>query len=128
MRRARLIAAVAIIGTTCAEAQPLSDGLQKATDCMLQVLKTTPGVSAPQIGTGNNGSMCVEYRPDEKAVWDGPTAFCTDPKDAGPPYQFMGDFPGIVSSAEEVPDMHVSEVVMKKWKDQCGVLTAAILT
>jgi hypothetical protein len=127
MRRVRLITALAIIAATCAQAQPLPDGLQKVTDCMLQVLKSTPGVSDPKIGTGNNGSLCLEYRPDEKSVWEGPTAFCIDTKNAKPPYQFLGNFPGLLSPGEKT-DIHVSESVMNKWNAQCGVETNGVFT
>lgn len=92
---------------------------------MLQVLKTTPGVSDPQIGTGNNGSLCLEFRPAEKTVWEGPTAFCTDTSNRSPPYSFIGNFPGILPQGEKF-DIHVSDSVMKEWRAQCGIDSTAI--
>jgi hypothetical protein len=124
--RARWIIVLAILGTTSAEAEPLSDGLKKATDCMLQVLKTTPGVAGPKIDTAK-GSVCLEYRPDEKDVWEQPTTFCLDTNFHVPetPYVFTGFFPGFVPSDGDL-DIHVSDSVMKKWNAQCGVFAQGI--
>lgn len=124
---ARLIFAFAIFVATCADAQPLSEGLQKATDCMLQVLKTTPGVSEPKVDVAND-SVCLGYRPDEKTVWEQPTTFCLDPNfhSTKTPYVFTGYFPGVVSSPGEESDIHVSESVIKKWNAQCGVFAHGI--
>ena len=129
MKLARLITALAIIGATCAEAQPLSEDLQKATDCMLRVLKTTPGVSDPKIAIDKD-SVCLEYRPDEKALWEQPTTFCLDPNfhSTETRYVFTGHFPGVMSTMEKEPDIHVSEAVMDKWNAQCGVLANGIFT
>jgi hypothetical protein len=129
MKLARLITALAIIGATCAEAQPLSGDLQKATDCMLRVLKTTSGVSDPKIDTANS-LVCLEYRPDEKAVWLEPTTFCLDPNfhSTKTRYVFTGHFPGVLSPTEKETDIHVSKSVMEKWDAQCGVFANGIST
>jgi hypothetical protein len=119
---------IAIFAATCAYAQPSSEGLQKATDCMLQVLKTTPGVSDPKIYVDKD-STCLEYRPDEKAVWGGGlSGFCITTRTASPPYQFEGSFPGLLGPGEEDADLHVTDVVVKKWREHCEVFTILILT
>jgi len=126
--RAGRITALAVVIATCAGAEPLSEGLKKATDCMMQVLQTTPGVSDPKLDTAN-GSVCLRYQPNEKSVWEQPTSFCLDSNSHVPetPYVFTGDFPGLTAPGEE-PDTHVSDAVMQKWNAQCGVYAQGIFT
>jgi hypothetical protein len=93
---------------------------------MLQVLKTTPGVSDPKIDP-NGGNPCLEYRPDEKSVWEQPTTFCLDPNFHSPQtkYIFTGLFPGVVLPGVGF-DIHISKIVMDKWDAQCGVFANGI--
>lgn len=89
---------------------------------MLEILKTTPGVSDPKIDE-TKGEVCLEYQPDEKDRWVQATKFCLDSNfhSTKTEYVFTGIFPGMVSSPDEKLDTHVSASVMKKWKAQCGV-------
>ena len=124
--RAGWIAALAIVAATGAGAEPLSDGLKKATDCMLQILKTTPGVSEPKIDIARD-SVCVEYRPHEKSVWENPTRFClnSDYGSLHTPYIFNAFFPGATVPGGKL-DIHVSASVMEKWNKKCGVSASGV--
>jgi hypothetical protein len=145
MISSRLLFAAVLMGATCARAQSPPEGLQKSLDCMLQVLKTTYGVSDPKIvdpgdpiGTettpdssdpkipGVTGFVCVQYNPDEKNRWDKPTEFCHNRASTHTPYLFTGMFPGLLPPSGKL-DMHVSEVVVYWWNAKCGV-AALIIT
>jgi hypothetical protein len=93
--------------------------LRLATDCMFAVLKTVPGVSEPSMGISTSDGWThtfLEYRATEHSSETQPIRFSARKSDRGG-YWFMA-----VRSGFGV-DLHVTEVVMKEWKAQCGVDT-----
>jgi hypothetical protein len=125
-----VIAAMALPAFVSATAA--SPALIRTERCMLNVLKTTPGVTEEKLGMSNLGTMTdehgwihpyLEYRASEKARWTRPTRFdLVKPQDAiRGPYDFESMFPGVFSVEEKGPDTHVTDVVVRKWKAQCGV-------
>jgi len=106
--------------------------VKQATACMLKVLKTVPGVSNPRQGitVGIPGQVLpapgriprpyVEYEAAEMAHWTAPTRFIFESASKNEIY-FQTMLPGMVSSPTSMPDTHITDVVTKKWKAQCGV-------
>jgi hypothetical protein len=130
MRCSRLIAVSAFVSATAAHAQPLPEGLQKAADCMVRVLITTPGVSNPQIDIDGNGdAVCLSFMPAEKNIWEGGFVhFCLDKNfTSSKPYNFTGIVPGITDTPpNEDSDNHVTISVVNRWNKQCPVGVIAI--
>jgi hypothetical protein len=86
---------------------------------MLKVLKAVPGVSDPRLGSVTSEGWThpfLEYRAAEETRWIEPTRF--DVLKAGQgPYSFTAVLPGIGNGI----DIHVTKIVMQRWKDLCGV-------
>lgn len=96
--------------------------LAQAVECMLRVLKTVPGVSEPKLDTTQSSGVMVpivEYRAAEKASWTQPTRFVFQPE-SNRTIWFQALLPGLISTGTDL-DWHVTKVVVKKWKAQCGV-------
>ena len=112
--------------------------VKQATACMLKVLKTVPGVSNPRQGitVGIPGQVqpapgriprpYVEYRAAEEARWTTPTRFIFESASRNEIY-FQTMLPGMVSTPSSMPDTHITDVVTKKWKEQCGVQADILL-
>jgi len=101
-----------------AQAHGHSPRLTQATACMLKVLKATPGVSEPRLGSTTSRGVTyvfIEYRAAEASSWKEPTRFVLQPSGANDIW-FLGLLPGMMPV-----DLHVTEVIVKKWKTQCGV-------
>ena len=102
--------------------------LTQATECMLKVLKVTPGVSEPKLGEAtSSGTMApfLEYRAAEATRWVQPTRFTFQQSSKGVIW-FQTMLPGAMPSGSH-PDLHVTDVVVKKWQLQCGVLASVLL-
>jgi hypothetical protein len=92
--------------------------LKEATDCMLKALKAVPGVSQPRLGNATSGGWThpfLEYRATEDSHWQQPTRFDLEKSDEGR-ILFVAMLPGMGRI-----DSHVTDVVVQKWKEQCGV-------
>lgn len=91
---------------------------------MLDVLKATPGVTDAKLGTSDYGGWMhptLEYNAAEKAG-GGIRRFDLQ-KPENPiqgPFEFMGVVSGLSTPGEDGPDLHVTNVVMQKWKAECG--------
>jgi hypothetical protein len=86
---------------------------------MLKVLKSVHGDRDPSVG-GGVATPYVEYRAAENARWeDAPTRFVLQQssKDA---IFFQAMLPGM-TTVGSMPDTHVTNIVIKKWKTQCRV-------
>ncbi len=85
---------------------------------MLKVLKTVPGVSEPRLGNASSAGSTrpfLEYRATEASRWKQPTRFALQRSPDGQVY-FMAVLPGNVIPS----DTHVTNVVVQRWKAQCG--------
>lgn len=113
----------------CAYAQTVSPArLTQATRCMLKVLKATPGVSELKIGHAIVSGATVpfvEYRAAEATRWVQPTRFTFIEANKGV-VSFQTMLPGVVAIGSH-PDLHVTDVVAKKWQLQCGVHASVLL-
>jgi hypothetical protein len=121
-----------IMFTGSAPQTDLPPALRTAAECMLGVLKETPGVRNAKLGVSNDEGWThpyLEYEPDEKARWVKPTRFdLFKPRDIDRgPYEFQATVSGLVVSNEPGPDLHVTSSVVKEWKVRCGV-NAYVLT
>ena len=129
----------ALIGISCwiaitgsASCAPISDvpaPLKQAGECMLKVLQSESGVDHARLGISTSDDWAhifLKYEASEKTRWQQPTRFdALKPADPGHgPYTFQAVLPGLVGP--EGFDLHVTDSLIKKWKDQCGV-TAIIL-
>ena len=124
-----LFCAVSLLG--CASLHDLPPELQQKAECMLAILKATPGVSGARLGVSTRGGWThpfLEYRADEKTRWVQPTRFDLQKRadrNLGK-YWFLAILPGLTAVGEDL-DFHVTDAVVKAWKDQSGV-QASILT
>jgi hypothetical protein len=92
---------------------------------MLKVLKAVPGVTDPKLGTFSFAGSTwpyLEYRAAEGSSWVQPTRFAVhQAPDGNMRYPdggvvFMGMLPGAMPI-----DLHVTDVVVEKWRAQCKV-------
>lgn len=126
-RHLRLIAYSSLCGFVAmpflshASTDHLSPNLKRAVECMLSILRTTPGITDVTISDDPRW-FCLGYSPAEETRWVGLTQFCLQSERGDPsgPYDFTGSFPGIWG-ARETPDIHVSKGIMDKWNAKCGV-------
>lgn len=105
-----------------------SSDLTQVTACMLKALKTIPGVSQEVLGEAKSHGTTrpfIEYRAEEETRWEQPTRFTLQPSN-GSRFWFMAMLPGLVAPGSDL-DLHITNVVVKKWKTQCGV-EADVLT
>lgn len=80
--------------------------IKRATECMLKVLKATPGVNDAKAGeTTSPGATYpyVEYRAAERASWTTPTRFTLVNGWSKHGIVFMADLPGL--TARECPSI-----------------------
>lgn len=99
-----------------------SPSMREATQCMLKILKSTPGVREPRVGeTTTNGATrpYIEYRAAEGARWEEPTRF-TLQQSGGSQFWFVALLPGLVTPGSGL-DTHITDIVVKKWKARCDV-------
>jgi hypothetical protein len=106
--------------------------LRQQAGCMLDVLKTVPGVSDARLGISQSEGWThpfLEYRAEEKARWVQPTRFDVQkPKGAdNGHYTFIALLPGLVTEGEEV-DAHVTREVVVRWREKCGVSAITLTT
>ena len=95
--------------------------LKQSADCMLEVLKTVPGVSEPKLGYVTREGWThpfLEYRAAERTSWVQPTRF--EARRSARGMWFQAVLPGVVSPGLGL-DIHVTDAVMKKWKTQCHI-------
>jgi len=98
--------------------------LGQTTACMLKVLKTVPGVSDAHLGISVDGGSeypFLEYRATEQTHWLEPTRFTLQKGNSGQIW-FQAMLPGIGRL-----DTHVTDDVVKKWREQCGVVAVVLL-
>ena len=131
MRKQIASFAAAIAAVVAADAGEVPPALLQKAECMLQVLKTVPGVSNPKLKIEASKEWSypiLSYEPDEKARWIEPTSFYPDkPKDpAHGPYLFEAVVPGVLAEGEKNIDIHVTLAVVDKWRIQCGVETSVV--
>ena len=93
---------------------------------MLKALKTLPGIQNPRLGIATSNGWThpfLEYQPSEKARWIQPTRFdALKPADVEHgPYSFQAIVPGLMPAGQQRLDLHVTERVVREWKEQCGV-------
>lgn len=122
MKPALCFIVLAVLLPSSAWAGAASASVKEATQCMLKVLKGTPGVSEPRLGeTTINGAArpFIEYRAVEGARWKEPTRF-TLQQSGGGQFRFVALLPGLVTPGSAL-DTHITDTVVKKWKAQCGV-------
>ena len=98
--------------------------LSQMESCMLDVLKATPGVTNPELGTWDYGEWphpFLEFNVAEKAGAGARRFELQKPKDPiNGPFEFMAVVSGLFTPGEKGPDTHVTDVVMQKWEAQCG--------
>ena len=91
--------------------------LEKTAACMFEVLKTMPEVREPKLGVTTSDGWThpfLEYRAAEALSEVYPIRFNAKKTDGGG-YWFLA-----VKSGLGVPEFHVTDVVIKKWKAQCS--------
>ena len=90
--------------------------VEKTAACMLEVLKATPGVIGPVLGTTTSGGWThpfLEYRADEALTRESAIRFDAAKKNGGD-YLFIAAKSGLGS-----PESHVTDAVVDKWKMRC---------
>jgi hypothetical protein len=99
--------------------------LKQAGECMLRVLNAESGVKYAHLGVSTDDGWAhvfLEYEASEKTHWTGPTRFDVQ-KPADPdhgPYLFSTFLPGLLGPGERL-DTHVTNRIVEKWHQQCGV-------
>jgi hypothetical protein len=104
---------------TPAQVDKVPTTLKQDADCMYKVLRKTPGITEAKLGyVTRNGwtTPFLEYRADEGASRDIPIRFDAMKSDNGG-YWFLAYRSGLGG----LPDLHVTDAVMKIWKTQCRV-------
>ena len=94
--------------------------LRVAADCMYQILKTAPDVTAPKLSNVTSDGWThpiLEYYSNEKSHWIQPTRFEAQPG-VGDRYTFLALLPGTPGTNL---DFHVTVGIVEKWKAQCNV-------
>ena len=112
-----LLATWLVVGFAAHAGSGVPARLKIATDCMFSVLKAVPGVSEVAQGVETNEGWphtFLEYRATEGSSSLQPIRFHAQKSDRGG-YWFLA-----VRSGFDV-DLHVTDVVMKKWKSECSV-------
>ena len=95
--------------------------LKQRVDCMYKVLRSTPGVTEPRIGSVTRDGWAhpfLEYRAAETNSWMQPTRFETK-RGASDQYWFEALVPGIIDPRVGQLDLHVTDSVVEQWKDEC---------
>jgi len=96
----------------------------QTTACMLKVLMSVPGVSDAHLAISVDGGSeypFLEYRATEQTQWLEPTRFTLQKGNSGQIW-FQAMLPGIGRL-----DTHVTDDVVKKWREQCGVVAVVLL-
>ena len=102
--------------------------MKQVTECMLKVLKATPGVSGPRLGKVDHSGATVpfiEYRATETTRWVQPTRFTFIGTNKGI-VLFQTILPGVMPVGSQ-PDLHVTDAVTKRWQLQCDVHASVLL-
>ena len=89
--------------------------IERAAACMLEVLKATPGVIGPVVGTTTSEGWThpfLEYRADEALSRNGPIRF--DARKGPGGYEFWATKSGLLA-----PEYHVTAAVMQQWTMRC---------
>lgn len=124
-----LCSAALVMFAAQALADDISPDLKRATDCMLGVLNTTPGVTHARLGVSYHGGWrhpFLEYRALEKARWATPTHFdLLQSRDRDNRPVFFGLLPGIHTPGTTL-DFHITNLIIRKWQARCGVVVAAV--
>jgi hypothetical protein len=119
------LAALSVIAFPArAQANDVPLQLKQTTECMLKVLRTVPGVSEPRIGNSTSDGWThpyLEYRAAEDSHWEQPTRFDVQKSHDGR-FRFMAVLPGVGGI-----DIHVTNNVVKEWKERCGVEAVVLL-
>jgi hypothetical protein len=100
-----------------AEPTDVSRPLKQSTECMLDVLKSVPGISEPRLGNTTSDGVShpyLECRAAEGSRWIQPTRFYVQQSNNSHYWQAM--LPGMMEI-----DVHATNDVVRKWKTQCGV-------
>ena len=106
-----------------AETTGVSRPLKQSTECMLDVIKSVPGVSEPRLGNTTSHGVShpyLEYRAAEGSHWIQPTRFYAQQSNKSHYWQAM--LPGMAEI-----DVHVTNDVVRKWNTQCGVKAYVLL-
>ena len=116
---------LALFASACAHQNDIPVDAKRDAACMFQVLKVVPGVSDANVGTFTYAGATwpyLEYRAAERSRWEQPTRFAVHQAPDGKMRYpdggivFMGMLPGAMPI-----DLHVTDVVVQKWKTQCKV-------
>ena len=97
------------------QAADVPAAVEKTASCMLEVLKATPGVIGPVVGTTTSEGWThpfLEYRADEALSRESPIRFDVRKGHGG--YEFWA-----VKSGFGAPELHVTEAVVQKWNVHC---------
>ena len=108
----------------CAQAEGVPLPLKQTTECMLRALRTVPGVSEPRIGYSTSDGWThpyLGYRAAEESHWEQPTRFDAQKSHDGG-FRFMATLPGVGKF-----DFHVTNNVVKEWKEVCGIEAVVVL-
>ena len=95
--------------------------LKQRVDCMYKVLRSTPGVTEPRIGSVTTEGWThpfLEYRAAETNSWSKPMRFETK-RGAPDRYWFEALVPGIIDPRVGQLDIHVTGAVVERWKGEC---------
>lgn len=102
--------------------------LRERAECMYKVLKSTPGVSEPRVGSvTREGSSLpfLEYRAAETNSWVQPTHFEAT-RLRHDDYLFKGIVPGVIDPRVGYFDIHVTDEVVKRWETECQAVVLVI--
>ena len=101
-----------------AKSEEVSTELKTNAECILTVLKMTPGVSEPRLGSDNSHGWdhpFLEYRATEGLRGSHRVRFDAQKSTEGH-YWFLAYLSGWGN-----PEIHVTELIIRGWKTQCGV-------
>jgi hypothetical protein len=113
-----LATSFAILNLALAQSKDVPPSLKQTSECMFEVLKAMHEVSEPRLGVTTSEGWAhpfLEYRAAEALSKFDPIRFDAKKADRGG-FWFLA-----VKSGLGAPEFHVTDVVIKKWKVQCGV-------
>ena len=110
---------------------PMPAELKRTAECMLKAVTTVPGVSKPTLGTTTIAGVAwpyLEYRAAEGSHRDQPIRFTAHYSSDGSlaPADSSIVFTAMLSGVGSV-DLHVTDVVMQRWRGQCGAIVLVVL-
>ena len=119
---------VTVTSALCAPANSSPSPLNRAAECMLNVLKTVPGVDEPELENFSSGIWArplLKYRYTNKKGEKFTVTFLAQRRDHSDyeGFSLHADLPGLFTPGTAGPDDWGTIEITKRWKAECGADT-----